>query len=183
MIMIVIMKVKMFKINQEQGNSNPPDNGVKKRHNFDVPTAIRVLHRRHFTDEASFLARKHDKHDDYIRIQLENINRQRARAALVYISGLSFLDAEAALKVNGKLLLQYLPEETTEILKSICTPSAHNSMTQTFADTIVKEETSRQQCQFRTFLLRQTVLLLPVSNDLKPMLCWSVILKNLLLLL
>ena len=99
--------------------------------NFDVPTAIRVLHRRHFTDEASFLARKHKKHDDYIRIQLENINPQRARSALVYISGLSFLDAEAALKVNGKILLQYLPEETTEILKSICTPSAHNSSSPT----------------------------------------------------
>ena len=95
-----------------------------------MPTAIRVLHARHFTGGASFLARKHDKHDDYIRIQLENINRQRARAALVYISVI-ISGRRGSLKVNGKLLLQYLPEETTEILKNICAPSAHNSMAQT----------------------------------------------------
>ena len=106
------------------GASSIPTN---KQHTFDVPTAIRVLHRRNFTDEASFLAKKHHKHDQFIHIQLENLNPQRARAALVYISGLSFLDAEAALKTNGKTLLQYLPEETTEILKSICTPSSHNT--------------------------------------------------------
>ena len=113
--------------NKESGQAQNWKAPKDKEHTFDVPTAIRVLHRRNFTDEASFLAKKHRKHDQFIHIQLENLNPQRARAALVYISGLSFLDAEVALKTNGKTLLQYLPEETTEILKSICTPSTHNT--------------------------------------------------------
>ena len=54
--------IHLFNENNATSSSATTTTTGQKKHTFDVATAIRVLHRRNFNDEASFLAKKHYKH-------------------------------------------------------------------------------------------------------------------------
>lgn len=86
---------------------------------FDVETAIRVCRQAGYFEHALFLAEKHGKHEWYLRIQLEDIKQYQR--ALQYISKLEFSEAEKNVKRYGKVLMAEVPQETTELLKRLCT--------------------------------------------------------------
>lgn len=50
---------------------------------FDLDTAIRVCRQAGYFDHASYLAKKYDRHEDYLRIQIEDAGN--FRDALVYL--------------------------------------------------------------------------------------------------
>ncbi|XP_013381879.1 vacuolar protein sorting-associated protein 11 homolog [Lingula anatina] len=86
---------------------------------FDVETAIKVCRQAAYYDHALFLAELHNKHEWYLRIQLESIKNYQK--ALDYIGKLDFMEAESNLKRYGKVLMAEVPQETTELLKRLCT--------------------------------------------------------------
>ena len=86
---------------------------------IDVEAAIAVLRSAGYYDDALFLAKRNGEHDWYLKIVLESVGAHED--ALAYIRGLSFLLAERYLKAYGKVLMNVLPEETTEALKQLCT--------------------------------------------------------------
>lgn len=86
---------------------------------FDVETAIRVCRQAGYFSQALYLAEKHGCDDLYLHIQLENCRDYLK--ALHYISRLPFREAEDYMKKYGKVLLNEIPEETTHLLKRLCT--------------------------------------------------------------
>ncbi|KAI1230668.1 hypothetical protein IHE44_0008543, partial [Lamprotornis superbus] len=92
---------------------------------FDVETAIKVLRQAGYHSHAVYLAEKHEHHEWYLKIQLEDIKNYQE--ALHYIGKLPFEQAESNMKRYGKILMHHVPNETTELLKILCTdyhPSA-----------------------------------------------------------
>ncbi|XP_060522802.1 vacuolar protein sorting-associated protein 11 homolog isoform X2 [Cylas formicarius] len=86
--------------------------------NYDVDVAIKVC--RHGSPaEALMLAKKHEKHDWYIKIQIED--HEKYSDVLDYISNLNFEEAEHYMKKYGKILVEHLPYESTQFLKKLCT--------------------------------------------------------------
>ncbi|XP_064424845.1 vacuolar protein sorting-associated protein 11 homolog [Latimeria chalumnae] len=86
---------------------------------FDVETAIKVLRQAGYYTHAVYLAEKHFHHEWYLKIQLEDIKNYQE--ALHYIGTLPFDQAESNMKRYGKTLMLHVPEETTKLLKSLCT--------------------------------------------------------------
>ncbi|KAK3746923.1 hypothetical protein RRG08_030334 [Elysia crispata] len=86
---------------------------------FDVETAINVCRQSGYCKHALALAEKHEKHEHYLKIQLEDIKDYQK--ALAYIGKLEFEPAESNLKQYGKILMSQVPNETTELLKRLCT--------------------------------------------------------------
>ncbi|KAF4524978.1 hypothetical protein B566_EDAN011906 [Ephemera danica] len=84
---------------------------------FDVDTAIRVC-RQVSVEDALMLAEKHARHDWYLKIELED--RQQYRKGLDYIAQLNFVEAEASMRKYGLIMLQHIPQETTDFLKQLC---------------------------------------------------------------
>ncbi|KAF5291395.1 hypothetical protein FQR65_LT01705 [Abscondita terminalis] len=85
---------------------------------FDIEIAIKVC-RQASPQEALMLAKKHKKHDWYIKIEIED--HKRYKEALEYISELNFEDAETYTKKYGQILIKHVPSESTEFLKRLCT--------------------------------------------------------------
>ena len=85
---------------------------------FDIDTAIKVLRQSGFYKQALNLSEKHGKHDDYLKIQLENSNNYLD--ALDYIKKLSNQEAVENIKKYGKLIMKHAPEKTVELLKFLC---------------------------------------------------------------
>ncbi|XP_044312298.1 vacuolar protein sorting-associated protein 11 homolog isoform X2 [Varanus komodoensis] len=86
---------------------------------FDVETAIKVLRQAGCYSHAVYLAEKHAHHEWYLKIQLEDIKNYQE--ALRYIGKLPFEQAESNMKRYGKTLMRQVPDETTELLKVLCT--------------------------------------------------------------
>ncbi|NXO81770.1 VPS11 protein, partial [Sitta europaea] len=86
---------------------------------FDVETAIKVLRQAGYYSHAVYLAEKHEHHEWYLKIQLEDIKNYQE--ALHYIGKLPFEQAESNMKRYGKILMHHVPNETTELLKILCT--------------------------------------------------------------
>ena len=92
---------------------------------FDVEAAINALRAAGYYEEALFLARKHSKHDGYLRLQLHD--RHDFKAALDYIGrfrmneATGFALAEQFMKAFGKDLVSALPMQTTRFLIALCT--------------------------------------------------------------
>ncbi|CAG2230700.1 PEP5 [Mytilus edulis] len=86
---------------------------------FDVETAMKVCRQAGYHKHALFLAEKHQKHEWYLRIQLED--NKDYQKALEYIGKLEFDEAEENLKKYGKMLISEVPQQTTELLKRLCT--------------------------------------------------------------
>jgi hypothetical protein len=65
-----------------------------------------------------FLAKQHGFYEIVLKILLEDLNQ--AAAALEYIHTLEFTAAERSIKQYGKVLMNDVPEQTTELLKELC---------------------------------------------------------------
>ncbi|XP_059475193.1 vacuolar protein sorting-associated protein 11 homolog [Neocloeon triangulifer] len=85
---------------------------------FDVDTAIKVC-RQVSSEDALTLAKKHGRHEWYLKIQLED--KHEYDKVLEYLAQLPFNEAEANIKRYGSLLIQHVPQETTDFLKRLCT--------------------------------------------------------------
>ncbi|XP_042136697.1 vacuolar protein sorting-associated protein 11 homolog isoform X2 [Peromyscus maniculatus bairdii] len=86
---------------------------------FDVETAIKVLRQAGYYSHALYLAENHAHHEWYLKIQLEDIKNYQE--ALQYIGKLPFEQAESNMKRYGKILMHHIPEQTTQLLKGLCT--------------------------------------------------------------
>ncbi|KAL2740379.1 vacuolar protein sorting-associated protein 11 isoform X1 [Vespula squamosa] len=90
------------------------DRGV----DFDVEIAIKVC-RQASPEDALLLAQKHNKHEWYLRIQIED--KREYKKALEYIETLEFEEAESNMKKYGNILIENVPNESTQFLKALCT--------------------------------------------------------------
>jgi len=90
-----------------------------KNLNFDVETAIKVCRQASYHEHALYLAKKFQQHEWYLKIQLEDVNNYTD--ALNYISSLEFFEAEKNMKLYGKVLVNNIPEPTTQLLIKLCT--------------------------------------------------------------
>ncbi|KAG5635623.1 hypothetical protein H0H81_010584 [Sphagnurus paluster] len=88
---------------------------------FDLETAIRVCRQAGYFDHASYLAKKYERHEDYLRIQIEDAGNYRD--ALIYLRKLGQDAAESNLARYGRAMLENLPEETAKLLIDLCTIS------------------------------------------------------------
>lgn len=52
---------------------------------FDLETAIRVCRQAGYFEHAMYLAKKYKRHDDYLRIQIEDVRGGDGRDALTYL--------------------------------------------------------------------------------------------------
>lgn len=64
------------------------------------------------------LAQKHKKHELYLQIQIED--KSEYKEALNYIALLDFEEAEKNMHKYGKILIENVPNEATQFLKSLC---------------------------------------------------------------
>lgn len=108
----------MFQLKEFLRNDENPDIM------FDLDVAITVC-RNASVEHALSLAKRNLKHDFCISILTENMNLYAD--ALEYISNLSFADAEQAVKKYGIVLMENSPDDTTELLKRLCTNYRSNS--------------------------------------------------------
>lgn len=76
------------------------DSGEQEELPFDLETAIRVCRQAGYFEHASYLAKKYERHEDYLRIQIEDAG--------------NFVDA-----------LVYLRKLGAETVCFICPPSMH----------------------------------------------------------
>ncbi|KAJ8946786.1 hypothetical protein NQ314_008769 [Rhamnusium bicolor] len=86
--------------------------------NYDIDIAIKVC-RQGSPAEALMLAKKHEKHDWYIKLQIED--HQKYSDVIDYIANLNFEDAEHYMKIYGNILVENVPYESTQLLKKLCT--------------------------------------------------------------
>ncbi|THH26500.1 hypothetical protein EUX98_g7688 [Antrodiella citrinella] len=86
---------------------------------FDLDTAIRVCRQAGYFEHASYLAKKYDRHEDYLQIQIEDASNYKD--ALAYLRRLGTGAAESNLARYGRAMLESLPEETTQLLIDVCT--------------------------------------------------------------
>ncbi|KAJ7456594.1 hypothetical protein FB451DRAFT_1143264 [Mycena latifolia] len=112
--------------------------GEKDELPFDLDTAIRVCRQAGYFSHASYLAKKYERHEEYLRIQIEDA--QNYSEALVYLRALGGDAAESNLARYGRAMLDSLPEETTQLLIDLCTstgplPEAEEEMPNTAAST------------------------------------------------
>ncbi|KAH9848923.1 hypothetical protein C2E23DRAFT_785321 [Lenzites betulinus] len=96
--------------------------GAKDELPFDLDTAIRVCRQAGYFEHASYLAKKYERHEDYLRIQIEDAGNYKD--ALKYLRRLGAEAAESNLARYGRAMLDNLPEETTDLLIDICTSLA-----------------------------------------------------------
>lgn len=85
---------------------------------FNVDIAIKVC-RQGSPQEALMLAKKHEKHDWYIKLLLED--HLKYTEAIDYIATLKFNDAELYMKRYGSILIQHAAHESTQFLQKLCT--------------------------------------------------------------
>ena len=65
------------------------------------------------------LAQKHKKHQWYLRIQIED--KAEYKKALEYMATLNFAEAELNMKKYGNILIENIPNDSTQFLKLLCT--------------------------------------------------------------
>lgn len=85
---------------------------------FDIDIAIKVC-RQGSPQEALMLAKKHRKHDWYIKLLIED--HAKYGEVIEYVSNLNFDDAEHYMKKYGNVLIENVPNESTQFLKRLCT--------------------------------------------------------------
>ncbi|OBZ69121.1 Vacuolar protein sorting-associated protein 11 [Grifola frondosa] len=108
--------------------------GEKDELPFDLDTAIRVCRQAGYFEHASYLAKKYERHEDYLRIQIEDAANYKD--ALTYLRRLGAEAAESNLARYGRAMLDNLPEETTQLLIDICTSLAPLSIETDDTETI-----------------------------------------------
>ncbi|KAG5888950.1 hypothetical protein JTB14_012209 [Gonioctena quinquepunctata] len=85
---------------------------------YDVDIAIKVC-RQGSPADALMLAKKHEKHDWYIKLQIED--HQKYSDVLDYISNLKFEEVEHYMKKYGAILVEHESHDSTQLLKRLCT--------------------------------------------------------------
>ncbi|XP_017759291.1 PREDICTED: vacuolar protein sorting-associated protein 11 homolog [Eufriesea mexicana] len=85
---------------------------------FDVEIAIKVC-RQASPEDALLLAQKHGHHEWYLRIQIED--NHEYQKALEYIATLEFEEAESNMKKYANVLIENVPDDATQFLKTLCT--------------------------------------------------------------
>lgn len=111
----------------------------KSKLNFEVETAIKVCRQAGYNEHALYLAQRHNEHEWYLKILLENLKDYAQ--AILYISSLSFFEAEKNLKKYGKTLINSIPEQTTKLLMELCT----NYNPSVFEDSFSNLETKTEE--------------------------------------
>lgn len=108
-------QLKQFIESYEEGNIR-----------FDVEIAIKVLRGAGFHDFAVYLAKKHQKHESFFKIQLEDKNN--SEAALEYMDQIMDTNEMAIyMKKYGRTMLKDAPEKTISMIKTICQRSRENA--------------------------------------------------------
>ncbi|KAI6030894.1 hypothetical protein F5J12DRAFT_903240 [Pisolithus orientalis] len=130
-----------------------PGDGLSKEPPFELDTAIRVCRQAGFFAHAAYLARRWGRHDDYLRVLVEDVGGssveltfgstgrgtgaksekgdERKMETNGYSAAVSYLReaggdcAESGLARYGRALLDHLPEETTQLLIDLCTIAGH----------------------------------------------------------
>lgn len=110
-------KLKEFIYTDSRGRSLAALSLAENR--FDVATAIRVLTDCGWEKEALHLSRKYAYHHDYLRLLIEY--ERDFQTAVDYIHSLSFHDAEAMIQEFGRVLLDEVPQPTTQLCIELCT--------------------------------------------------------------
>ncbi|KAH9095721.1 hypothetical protein LEN26_017769 [Aphanomyces euteiches] len=121
-----VKKLDAFLLLHDSQESTPTTQ--QQQLTFDVETALTVL-RENYPTHALALAKKHEEHSWYLKIQLDRIHSEslseadqaRVLDALHYIEGLSFAEANLNLRKYGRTLVSHVPGPTTELLKQLCT--------------------------------------------------------------
>lgn len=97
---------------------------------FDLDTAIKVCRQAGFFEHATYLAKKWNRHEDYLRIQIEDA--EQYGDALRYLRSLgpeavrrdprddAHGQCEENMVLYGRMLLQHEPDATTELLVDLC---------------------------------------------------------------
>ncbi|CAL1708669.1 unnamed protein product [Somion occarium] len=104
---------------------------------FDLDTAIRVCRQAGYFEHASYLAKKYERHEDYLQIQIEDAGNYKD--ALLYLRRMGTEATESNLARYGRAMLASLPEETTQLLIDVCT-----SLTPLTIETDERSPPSRQ---------------------------------------
>ncbi|KAG2072195.1 hypothetical protein BDR04DRAFT_1230722 [Suillus decipiens] len=86
-----------------------------------LDTVIRVCRQAGYFDHASYLAKRYKRHEDYLRVMIEDAGKYGE--ALSYLRHLGAVAAESNLARYGCAMLDNLPEETTQLLIDLCTIS------------------------------------------------------------
>ncbi|XP_048481068.1 vacuolar protein sorting-associated protein 11 homolog isoform X1 [Plutella xylostella] len=102
----------------QQGKLKDFINSKDRAIEFDVDVAIKVV-RQVSADDAITLAVQHGRHDWALQVMLQD--KKQYTEALDYIADLEFDDAEMYMKKYAYTLIQNAPEESTELLKLLCT--------------------------------------------------------------
>ncbi|XP_050309231.1 vacuolar protein sorting-associated protein 11 homolog isoform X2 [Anthonomus grandis grandis] len=167
------------KLNNAMGQSDSLKEFILSKEsdlNYDVDVAIKVC--RHGSPaEALMLAKKHEKHDWYIKIQIED--HQKYSEVLNYIANLQFFtDADHYMKKYGQILVKHLPHESTQFLKRLCTnykpensPIISENMMSGNSDVILKSDpedfihlflnNSERLVEFLKYLIAEGCILSP----------------------
>ncbi|WRT68039.1 uncharacterized protein IL334_005014 [Kwoniella shivajii] len=85
---------------------------------FDLDTAIRVCRQAGFYEHATYLAKNFGRHEEYLRIQIEDAGE--VGEALRYLRGLGPEACEENMVRYGRTLLNVEPEATTALLIDLC---------------------------------------------------------------
>lgn len=86
---------------------------------FDVEIAIKVLRDAGSYELALYLAKKHQKHEFFFRIQIED--RSDSLAAIEYLNGMADSNEMAIyLKRYGRTMVKDAPEKTIMMVKTLC---------------------------------------------------------------
>ncbi|KAL1413091.1 Vacuolar protein sorting-associated protein 11 [Vanrija albida] len=101
--------------------------GSKEVLPFDLDTAIRVCRQASFFEHATYLAKKYGRHEEYLRIQIEDA--EEYKDALKYLRSLGPEACEKNLQRYGRSLLQHEPEATTDLLVDLCSGNLGKKVT------------------------------------------------------
>ncbi|WVQ73487.1 hypothetical protein IAR50_003059 [Cryptococcus sp. DSM 104548] len=85
---------------------------------FDLETAIRVCRQAGFYEHATYLAKKFGRHEDYLRIQIEDAGK--VGEALRYLRSLGPKACDENMVRYGRTLLYQEPAATTALLVDLC---------------------------------------------------------------
>ncbi|KAF5378286.1 hypothetical protein D9615_008715 [Tricholomella constricta] len=131
---------------------------------FDLETAIRVCRQAGYFEHASYLAKKYGRHEDYLRIQIEDAGNYKD--ALIYLRKLGPDAAETNLARYGRAMLESLPEETTKLLIDLCTSSGPLTVdTDGPSSAVTQKQTSAPSYLSYLALNRNSVALPTLTSD------------------
>ncbi|KAG1757831.1 hypothetical protein EDB19DRAFT_1891520 [Suillus lakei] len=118
---------------------------------FDLDTAIRVCRQAGYFDHASYLAKRYKRHEEYLRVMIEDAGKYLGAAA-----------AESNLARYGRAMLDNLPEETTQLLIDLCTVSGPLTVPEAEDTTLQQSSTPANAPSYLSYLALSRV---PAPED------------------